>query len=265
MTTPCRAPEATSSGRLRLADVDVSIGRTVIVHGADLEARPGEVTVLVGPNGSGKSTLLRSIFRACRAEGVMTLDDLDLTRLGRRDLARRLTALTQEQMPAAGPTVREVVGLGRMVHLGDFSRPGARDREIVEESMRATEVDHLADRDCASLSGGERQRTHVARALAQRTGVVVMDEPTNHLDIHHQVRLLELLRASAEDGHTVLVALHDLTLAAVWADHVVMMRAGRVLRHGPPREVLTPEHVRDCFGVNTTWVHVAGRDRLVVV
>ncbi|MEY8042219.1 ABC transporter ATP-binding protein [Saccharopolyspora cebuensis] len=238
--------------RVELDQVSVRIAGTTLVRDLVLTAGPGEVVGLVGPNGSGKSTALRCAYRALRpSTGAVLLDGTELAAMSPRDGARAVAAVTQEQHTELDFTVAEVVALGRYPHQRGGHRLGERERAVCAEAMRRTDVEHLAERGVLSLSGGERQRVLIARALAQESRVLVLDEPTNHLDVRHQVALLALLR---DCGLTVLVALHDLNLAAATCDRIAVLRDGRLVGTGAPADVLTPELVEDVFGVRPTVV-----------
>ncbi|MGP3776582.1 ABC transporter ATP-binding protein [Streptomyces sp. SDT5-1] len=233
-------------------------GLTVVTDGAtlvrdlNLHVPDGRVVGLVGPNGSGKSTALRCVYRALRpTAGVVRVDGDDLSGLPLRDSARAVAALTQDGTVDLDFTVSEVVALGRTPHLRGNQRLGPHERELCERTMARLGIDHLADRGVLTLSGGERQRVLVARALVQEPRVLVLDEPTNHLDIRHQVDLLSLLRGA---GLTVLVVLHDLNLAAAACDRLGVLRQGRLVASGTPKDVLTPELVQDVFGVGASVV-----------
>jgi len=155
----------------------------------------------------------------------------------------------QDVQDAPGLRVSEVVALGRTPYLGAFAGPGDLDRSVVRRCLEDAGLVGLADREYATLSGGERQRVNLARALAQEPQLLLLDEPTNHLDVHAQLTMLGLLRELARGGLTVLAALHDLSLAASYADHVIVLSAGRVVAAGDPRDVLTPGLIRDVWGV----------------
>ncbi|WP_024874007.1 ABC transporter ATP-binding protein [Saccharomonospora piscinae] len=232
--------------------VSVEIAGATLVRELDLTAAAGEVVGLVGPNGSGKSTALRCVYRALLPSvGTVLLDGTDLTTLSLRDSARSVAAVTQDSHTDLDFTVAEVVRLGRFPHRRGTAVLSEREDELCENAMRRTDVAHLADRGILSLSGGERQRVLVARALAQEPKVLVLDEPTNHLDVRHQVELLSFLRGC---GLTVLVALHDLNLAAATCDRLAVLRHGSVVETGKPGDVLTPELVHRVFGVLPTVV-----------
>jgi iron complex transport system ATP-binding protein len=237
---------------LRLDGISVEIAGNLLVRELRLDVPSGEVVGLIGPNGSGKSTALRCIYRALRpSAGAVLLDGTDLTTLTRRDGARLVAALTQESHSELDFTVEELVALGRTPHLRDNQSLSAAERELCEKAMAQTDITHLAHRSVLTLSGGERQRVLIARALVQQPKVLVLDEPTNHLDIRHQVELATLLRKA---GLTVLVALHDLNLAAATCDRLGVLRAGQLVAAGRPADVLTPELIKQVFGVDATVV-----------
>jgi iron complex transport system ATP-binding protein len=232
--------------------LSVTVDHHVIVRELCLDVPAGSVVGLVGPNGSGKSTALRCVYRALAPSGgAVRLDGTDLAAVGRRDGARRIAALTQENSVDLDFTVAEVVALGRAPHLRGNQPLSARDRAVCRDAMAQLDVLRLAERSVLSLSGGERQRVLISRALAQEPEVLVLDEPTNHLDLRHQVDLLTLLRKS---GRTVLVVLHDLNLAAVACDRLGVLDGGALVASGAPADVLTPRLVREVFGVDVTVV-----------
>ncbi|WP_199439171.1 ABC transporter ATP-binding protein [Umezawaea beigongshangensis] len=229
--------------RVRLEDV--AVGQ--IVSGVGFTAGHGEVVGVVGPNGSGKSTTLRCVYRALApTAGLVLLDDRELRAVPRTESARAMAALTQDGHVEFDFTVDEVVAMGRLPHKTTFQRDDEHDRVVCREALERLGVGHLAARSFLTLSGGERQRVLIARALAQQPEVLVLDEPTNHLDVKHQLDVLALVRGL---GLTVLTALHDLNLAASYCDRVVVLSGGRVVADGSPAEVLTPDLVRDVFGV----------------
>ena len=237
--------------RIRLDAVSVRVAGATLVRDLDLTAGRGEIVGLIGPNGSGKSTALRCVYRALRpTTGVVWLEGSDVSARSLRSTARSIAALTQENHTELDFTVAEVVALGRYPHLKANEALSERERALCGEAMRRTEVGHLAKRGMLSLSGGERQRVLIARALVQEPDVLVLDEPTNHLDVHHQVELLCFLR---ECGLTVLLALHDLNLAASTCDRLAVLDRGALVATGSPAEVLEPELLGRVFGV-TPWI-----------
>ncbi|ASU78991.1 ABC transporter ATP-binding protein [Actinopolyspora erythraea] len=233
--------------------VSVRLAGAELVHDLNVKTEEGEVLGFVGPNGSGKSTALRCVYGALRpSRGAVLLDGTDLATLDPRASARSIAAVPQESGNDLDFTVAEVVELGRFPHHRGNQPLTAEERAVRDEAMRRADVVHLADRGVLSLSGGERQRVVLARAFAQQPRVLVLDEPTNHLDIHHQLQLLRQLRA---ESLTVLIAMHDLNLAAATCDRLAVLARGTVLYLGPPAEVLTPEVVNEAFGVTPSIVH----------
>ncbi|TCP54375.1 iron complex transport system ATP-binding protein [Tamaricihabitans halophyticus] len=238
--------------RVRWDGVGVRVGDATLLAELDLDVASGEILGLVGPNGSGKSTALRCVYRALRpSTGVVWLDDLALPTQSLLDSARSVAALTQDSHAELDFTVAEVVALGRAPHLRGNQALGERDQQLCAQAMRRTDVTHLAQRSVLTLSGGERQRVLIARALAQDPKVLVLDEPTNHLDLRHQLGLLRFLRGC---GLTVLIALHDLNLAAATCDRIAVLARGQLVAHGQPVEVVDPELVRTVFGTKAAVV-----------
>ncbi|WP_127792976.1 ABC transporter ATP-binding protein [Agromyces sp. LHK192] len=223
-------------------------GRRVI-DGLDLAIPSGRITSIVGPNACGKSTLLRGMARLHPLEaGRVTLDGRDVTRMPRRDVARRIGVLPQSSIAPDGVLVADLVGRGRYPHQGWFGRHSSDDDLVVAEALEATGVADLADRRIEELSGGQRQRVWIAMVLAQQTDIVLLDEPTTYLDVTHQLELLDLLTdLNRERGTTVVMVLHELNLAARYGDHLVVMSAGRVVAEGGPEDVLTADLVRSAF------------------
>ncbi|GAB3700603.1 ABC transporter ATP-binding protein [Mariniluteicoccus flavus] len=256
---------STTAGGLRADGLRHSFGATPVLQGVDLEARPGELLGLVGPNGSGKTTALRCCYRALTpAAGRTVVAGVDVTRLPRRELARRIGVAAQEPPPTAGLTVRESVALGRSPHHGVLARETPVDAELVARSLQEVGLTDLADRDVAALSGGERQRVSLARALATDADVLLLDEPTNHLDLHHQISIMELLAAQRDRGRAVVLTLHDLRLAAEFCDRLAVLHRGQVVAHGTPDDVLTPDVLAAVFGVRGRLVTDDDGRRLVV-
>ena len=221
----------------------------VVVDGLDLAVPQRALTVVIGANACGKSTLLRTLARALRPlGGTVLLDGADVATVPSRRLARALGMLPQDPVAPEGLRVADLVGRGRHPHHGWFERWSAHDDEVVAEALAATGTTELADRHVDELSGGQRQRVWIAMALAQDPDVLLLDEPTTFLDLTHQLEVLDLLAdLNAERGTTIVMVLHDLNLAARYADHLVVMADGAVLAEGGPAEVITPEVLRAAF------------------
>ncbi|MFG2333964.1 ABC transporter ATP-binding protein [Streptomyces sp. NPDC048604] len=234
--------------RVDMDDVSVEVAGARLVRDITLHAAAGQVVGLVGPNGSGKSSLLRCVYRALRpATGTVRLDGEDLHAMDAREGARLLAALPQETSAEFDFSVGEVVAMGRLPHRrGATGRLTADDDRICAQALARVGAAHLTDRSLLTLSGGERQRVLIARALAQQPRVLVLDEPTNHLDIAQQLEVLALVRGL---GPTVLVALHDLNLAARHCDVLYVIADGRIVASGPPHDVLSPDLLAKVFGV----------------
>ena len=226
-------------------------GRTV-VEGLDLHIPPGQVTAVVGANACGKSTLLRGLARVLRpASGSVVLDGRSIHDRPTREVATVLGLLPQAPVAPEGITVADLVGRGRYPHQGWFRRWTSDDEQAVAAALAATDTAGLADRSVDELSGGQRQRVWIAMVLAQQTDLLLLDEPTTFLDVAHQVEVLDLLTdLNAARGTTVVLVLHELNLAARYADHLVALRRGEVVACGHPRDVVTEELVRDVFGLD---------------
>ncbi|MDI2097677.1 ABC transporter ATP-binding protein [Ruicaihuangia caeni] len=238
--------------RLEVRDATVVLGGQRVVEGVSFTAAGG-VTALIGPNGAGKSSLLRGIAGIVPlASGSVRFDGADLLGQGRRARARAVAVVEQELSSEVALSVRAAVELGRTPHRSLLATATAADDEIVASALRTVGMEGFAERPFDSLSGGERQRVHLARALAQQPRLLLLDEPTNHLDIRAQLATLGLLRRLSAEGVTAVAALHDLTLAAGYADHVVVLAGGRTVAEGDPRSVLTADLIHEVYGVSAT-------------
>ncbi|MFJ7217510.1 ABC transporter ATP-binding protein [Amycolatopsis sp. NPDC098790] len=233
-------------------ELDVAYGSDVVVRGASLSLTAGSVTALIGPNGSGKSTLLRALARLHPpvAGAVTFADGAELRALSGKDIAKRITLLSQQRTAPGGVSVRELVEFGRHPHR---SRWGGRDPEgpaAVERALALTGLAALADRPVQALSGGQAQRVWLASCLAQDTALLLLDEPTTFLDLRYQVEILDVVRDLA-DRHDVGVGvvLHDLDQAAAVADRVLLLEGGRVTADGSPADVLTSANLSRAYGI----------------
>ncbi|MGH7664947.1 MAG: ABC transporter ATP-binding protein [Gemmatimonadaceae bacterium] len=251
---------------MRFEGVSVRYPRSLLqaVSGASFAAPRGRITALVGPNGSGKSTLVRALIGRCAlAAGRITVDDRELASLGRRELARRVSVVTQREEPAFAIPVAHYVALGRYPHAGrwgsDTDGGGRSDTLAVRTAMEITSVVDLAERTTAELSGGEWQRVRIARALAQGGEGLVLDEPTVFLDIAHEMAVFELLASMAGRGMAVLLVTHQLNLVARFAASIVLLQAGRVAASGTPAEVMRGDILERVYD----WPVVVTRDPAV--
>jgi iron-chelate-transporting ATPase len=243
-------------------EIDVAYGRDVVVHAASIALDAGTVTALIGPNGSGKSTLLRALARLHPpvAGDVTFADGADLRTLSGKDLARRITLLSQQRTAPGGLCVRELVEFGRHPHR---TRWGGRDPEgpaAVDRAMALTGLGPIAERPVQALSGGQAQRVWLASCLAQDTALLLLDEPTTFLDLRYQVEILDVIRDLADEhGVGVGVVLHDLDQAAAIADRLLLLEDGRVTAEGSPEEVLTTTNLTRAYGIRVD-VHVDAVD-----
>ncbi|MCT2087148.1 ABC transporter ATP-binding protein [Microbacterium enclense] len=246
----------TTERSLRADGVTLGYGERTIVDSLDLALPPGRVTTIVGANACGKSTLLKAMARLLApAGGQVLLDGKAIHRMPTKQVARVLGLLPQSPVAPDGIAVSDLVSRGRHPHQGALARWTRSDDDAVARALEATDTAHLADRHVDELSGGQRQRVWIAMALAQETDVLLLDEPTTFLDISHQIDVLDLLTdLNRQLGTTVAMVLHDLNLAARYADHLVAMAGGRVIAAGDPGEVITEPIVREVFGLDSRVV-----------
>jgi iron complex transport system ATP-binding protein len=241
-----------SAPRLRARGLAAGYPGRRVIDDLDLDFAPGKMTMIIGANACGKSTLLSVLARVNDPlGGVVELDDTDISTIPRRRFAQTVGLLPQHPTAPDGLTVAELVSRGRHPHRGVFQRWSAADTARVDDAMAKTGVAALADRPVGDLSGGQRQRVWIAMALAQEPRVLLLDEPTTFLDLSHQIEVLDLLRSlNRNDGTTIVVVLHELNLAARYADDLVVMSGGRVVAHGAPADVLTREVVSQAFDLD---------------
>ncbi|WP_424465757.1 heme ABC transporter ATP-binding protein [Pseudoclavibacter helvolus] len=244
LRNPVRKPRPATPGDVVLSvrDVTVDFGERTVLEGLDLDIRAGEVLALVGPNGAGKSTLINVITADVDARsGTVEIDGLPSYAWTNTELAMRRAVLLQQVDIAFPFSVEEVVDMGR----APWQQVSERDRDdlITAGAMRRTDIDRFADRHYPSLSGGERARAALARVLAQTASVMLLDEPTAAMDIKHQELVLDLVRSYASTGCAVVIIVHNLDLAAAYADRIALLSGGRIVADGPPAEVLTADLV----------------------
>ena len=251
MTQTLKPETAAPGGRVRLAAEQVTLAYDdhVVVRDLDLQLVEGSFTAIVGPNGCGKSTLLRALGRLMRPTGgQVLLDGQAIARTPTREVAKVLGLLPQSPIAPDGLSVADLVARGRHPHQSWLRQWSRDDEAVVAEALTWTDIAELADRPVDELSGGQRQRAWISMALAQGTDLLLLDEPTTYLDLSHQIDVLELVgRLHAERGRTVVVVLHDLNLAARYAQRLVAMKDGVLVSSGRPEEVLTEQLLADVF------------------
>jgi len=255
--------------KLEAQHLDFGYGARRVGHDVSLSVEAGEVLCLLGPNGSGKTTLFKTLLGLLPAQGgAVRVDEMDLRARARNEIARRVSYVPQAHAAFFPFTVEEVVLMGRTAHLGLFSSPSRRDREAARGAMARMQIEHLAASVYTRISGGERQLTLIARALAQEARVAVMDEPTANLDFGNQVRVLQHIQGLARSGIGVLLSTHDPDHAFICADRVAMLHDGRLARLGEPGATITPESLREIYGVEVAVVRVPlgnGKERRVCI
>lgn len=244
-------------------------GESVILDNLDLTIRPQKITAIVGANGCGKSTLLRTMSRLLSpSRGQVLLDGKSVHRRPTRELARTLGLLPQSPIAPEGITVADLVSRGRHPHHGMMSRWSKADDTAIATALEATRTAELADRAVDELSGGQRQRVWIAMALAQETDLLLLDEPTTFLDVSHQIDVLDLLTdLNRARGITIVMVLHDLNLAARYADDLVAMAGGRLHAHGSPEAVLTEANIQTVFGLRSRVIPdpISGRPMMLPI
>lgn len=262
-------PEATPATRLVAEHVGLGYGDRLIIDDLDLEIPTGVVTTIIGPNGCGKSTLLRSLSRLLKPRtGQILLDGHNITTMRTRDVARVLGMLPQAPIAPEGLTVADLVARGRHPHQSWLRQWSSDDEGEVATALAQTGIADLADRPVDELSGGQRQRAWISMALAQGTDILLLDEPTTYLDLAHSVEVLDLVdRLHSELGRTVVMVLHDLNLAVRYSDHLVVMKNGRIVRSGPPSEVISAELLAEVFDLDASVIEdpVSGRPLIIPI
>lgn len=233
--------------KLEAKDIEAVLGGNAILRGVSLEVEPNEFVGIIGPNGSGKSTLLKCIYRVLKPQaGIVELDGTDIRELSYKKSAQSIAVLAQHNYYNFEFSVQDVVLMGRSPHKRAMERDNAQDYAIVAQALETVGMADMAKRSFSTLSGGEQQRVILARALAQQTPCLILDEPTNHLDITYQLELMDIVQGL---GRTVVAAIHDLNIAAMYCTRLFVMEKGQLVASGTPEEVLTPELIRQVYGV----------------
>ena len=234
-------------------NINVSYDANEILKSVSIVAEKKEFIGLIGPNGSGKSTLLRCIYRILKPNtGCIMLDEKHLQSMSYRSSAKSMAVVAQHNYYNFDFSVREVVLMGRSPHKKAMERDNAEDYKIVEEALCTVGMSKFVNRSFSTLSGGEQQRVILARALAQQTPCLVLDEPTNHLDITHQLQLLRIVK---ELDVTVISAIHDLNIAAMFCSKIYVLKDGEIVKTGTPRDVLTKDLIRKIYQVEIYVVY----------
>lgn len=245
----------TTTARLRAEDLTIGYDGRVVSEHLGVEIPAGSFTVIVGPNACGKSTLLRAFARLLKPRtGQVLLDGRAITELPTKEIARRLGLLPQTSIAPDGIRVSDLVARGRHPHQTILRQWSHDDQTAVADALAATGTTELAGRLVDELSGGQRQRVWVAMLLAQESPTMLLDEPTTFLDIAHQYDLLRLFHGLHQQGRTIVAVLHDLNQAARFADHMIMMRDGRIVASGAPASIVTADRVQEVFGLDCSII-----------
>ena len=238
---------------LSTENIRLSYGAQEILKGVSINGNTGEFIGIIGPNGSGKSTLLKCIYRILKPHaGQVFLDGEELSGISIRNSAKKMAVVAQHNYYNFDFSVMEVVLMGRAPHKKTMERDNAKDFQIAQKALETVEMEGFANRIFSTLSGGEQQRVILARALAQQTPCLILDEPTNHLDITHQIQLMKIVKNLEV---TVISAVHDLNIAAMFCDRLYVLQDGEIVGQGTPQEVLTAEFIKKIYRVETEIVY----------
>lgn len=241
---------------LQTAHLDIAYEDRLIVQDLNIQIPEGKITALVGANGSGKSTILKTMARILQPKtGSVLLNGKSIHKQSTREVAKQLAILPQNPSAPDGLTVYELVSYGRFPYQRGFGSLNAEDRRVIEWAINVTGMMEFSDRPIEQLSGGQRQRAWIAMALAQETGILFLDEPTTFLDMAHQLEVLELLEElNAEQQRTIVMVVHDLNHASRYAQHMIAIKSGQAVASGCPADVMTPDVLRDVFGIEADIV-----------
>lgn len=241
---------------LKVSNLNFTIDGTQILHNVSLEVNEGEFVGILGPNGSGKSTLLKNIYKVYKPQsGKIELMGKDLLTMSNKEMARNLAVVGQEHEGSFDFLVEEVVLMGCQARKRLTEGFDQKDRQDAADALKEVEMERFAERSYLSLSGGEKQRVLIARALVQRTPLMILDEPTNHLDIGSQIKTLNLLKKS---GKTIIAALHDLSVAAKYCDKIFVLQNGTNITDGDPKEVITQPMIKQLYDIDASLFSYEG-------
>ena len=234
--------------KVKVKNLGFNIDKKEILKDVSFEVPKGSFVGIIGPNGSGKSTLLKNIYRLYKpSSGSITLDNKDLSKMKDKECAKKIAVLAQESNSQFDFTVEQIVKMGRYPYKSVFEDYSKSDIKMVKEMLEKVGLNDYSSRSFSNLSGGEKQRTLIARALVQDTDFLILDEPTNHLDIGYQIQLMDLIKSL---NITTLSAIHDMNIASMYCDYLIVMKDGEIRDFGKVEEVITSQMLKDIFGVN---------------
>ena len=247
--------------KLKVEKLTYDIGGTRILKDITFDVEENTFVGVIGPNGSGKSTMLKSIYGVNKPSGGnIYFEGEDLLKISSKDRAKKIAVLAQESGGQSDFSVHQVVELGRYPHKNTLENYSKHDLEIVDRVLYEMKLDNYRERSFNTLSGGEKQRVLIARLLVQESKFIILDEPTNHLDIGHQIEIMNIIKKM---GVTVLSAIHDMNMAAIYCDKLVIMKKGEVITQGSVEETLTSEMLKDLFNVDAEIHDLKGRKHVI--
>ncbi|MDU1540679.1 MAG: ABC transporter ATP-binding protein [Paeniclostridium sordellii] len=234
--------------KLQVKNLNFSIDKKDILKDISFDIPKGSFVGIIGPNGSGKSTILKNIYRLYKPDsGRLILDNKDLSTMKDKECAKEIAVLAQESNSQFDFTVEQIVKMGRYPYKSVFEGYSKKDIDMVNDMLKRVGLDDYSNRSFSKLSGGEKQRTLIARALVQDTDFLILDEPTNHLDIGYQIQLMDLVKGL---NITTLSAIHDMNIASMYCDYLIVMKDGKIRKCGKVEEVITSDMLKEIFGVN---------------
>ena len=237
---------------IKTENINVVIDNNNIVKDINIEVDNKEVIGIIGPNGSGKSTLLKCIYRLLKPNaGLVKFDDVDIKNISIKESSKKVAVLSQHNNYDFDFTVKDIVLMGRSPHKKFMERDNKNDYDLVNDALRKVDMINFKDRSFQSLSGGEQQRVILARALAQQPKCLILDEPTNHLDIKYQLQLMRIVKSLNIE---VIAAIHDLNIAAMYCDKIYVLKDGKIVQYGTPKEILTPQLIKNVYEVDTKLI-----------
>ena len=249
--------------RIKAEEIKFKIENNEILKGVCIDVKNKEFVGIIGPNGSGKSTFLKCLYRTLNpSSGIIKFDEINIDELRIKDTAKKVAVVSQHSNYEFDFTVKEIVLMGRSPHKKVMERDTKKDYDIVNDVLQKVNIKDLKDRSFSTLSGGEKQRVVLARALAQETECLILDEPTNHLDIKYQLQLMDIVR---ELNIEVIAAIHDLNIAAMYCDKILVLKDGKVVKYGCPKEVLTKELIKDVYEVESEITYDKNSDRITII
>lgn len=236
---------------LEVEKIKYGYGEKMVLNEISFSVKKGEFISILGPNGSGKSTLLKTLNNIYKPwEGKILVRGKNIKELKKKELAKNMALVLQDNSVDYEFTVEDIVLMGRHPHKGRFQREDENDYKIISESLEMTNTTELRHRKITELSGGERQRVMIAKALAQRASIILLDEPTSHLDINHQIEILKLLKdMNKKRGTTIILVIHDINLGVRYSDKIIILNKGKILDKGKPEEIITKKNIESVYNI----------------